>query len=140
MSIKIIKQYLKELSIISPNSPEVFTKSQNNKPDIQISIDIDAKKLSDLAYEVTLKIKAEADSGKLFKIFSNYAGIFTFDENDAKEDLGKTLLIDCPNLLFPFLRNIISSITTDSGFSALMLDPIDFQALYEKRKESITVN
>lgn len=139
MSVKVAKQYIKKLSIKAPNSPEVFTKTQN-KPDIEIAIDIDAKKLSDLAYEVTLKIKANADQGKLFEILSEYSGIFTFDKDSKDDNLEETLLVDCPNLLFPFSRNIISNLASDAGFSALMLDPVDFKSLYKKRKESITIN
>jgi preprotein translocase subunit SecB len=139
MSIKAAKQYIKKLSIEVPNSPDIFIKT-NNKPDIEIAIDIDAKKISDLAYEVTLKIKAIADQSKLFNANIEYAGIFAFKEDSAIGDLEEILLVQCPNLLFPFARSIMSNLTSDAGFSPLMLDPIDFLKLYNKRKEKVTVN
>jgi preprotein translocase subunit SecB len=139
MNIKIAKQYIKELSIKVPNSPEVFVKNQG-KPNIEISIDIDAKKISDLAYEIILKLKASADEGKLFEADLHYAGIFAFEEGSDIKNLEETLLVKCPTLLFPFSRNIISNLTSDSGFSPLLIDPIDFGILYKKRKEAVTVN
>ena len=139
MSIKIAKQYIKKLSIEVPNSPDIFVKV-NNKPNIEIAIDIDAKKISDLAYEVILKIKAVADQSKLFNANIDYAGIFAFEKDSAIQDLEEVLLVQCPNLLFPFARNIMSNLTSDAGFSPLMLDPIDFSKLYNKRKEKVTVN
>jgi preprotein translocase subunit SecB len=139
MSIKAAKQYIKKLSIEVPNSPDIFIKT-NNKPNIEIAIDIDAKKISDLAYEVTLKIKATADQSKLFNAQIEYAGIFAFKEDSTIGDLEEVLLVQCPNLLFPFARSIMSNLTSDAGFSPLMLDPIDFLKLYNKRKEKVTVN
>ncbi|MDA9231595.1 protein-export chaperone SecB, partial [Rickettsiales bacterium] len=133
------KQYIKKLSIEVPNSPDIFIKT-NNKPNIEIAIDIDAKKISDLAYEVTLKIKATADQSKLFNAQIEYAGIFAFKEDSTIGDLEEVLLVQCPNLLFPFARSIMSNLTSDAGFSPLMLDPIDFLKLYNKRKEKVTVN
>jgi len=136
-NIKVVKQYIKNLSIKVPNSPQVFINNQN-KPDIEIAIDLDAKKISDFAYEVILQIKINANGGRLFECSTNYAGIFTLKNND--ENFEEKLLVDCPNLLFPFCRNIISNLTSDAGFAPLMLDPIDFESLYLKRKESIIVN
>lgn len=140
MAIKIAKQYIKELSINVPNSPEIFMES-NDKPNIDIAIDIDAKKISDLAYEVVLQLKATAgEGGRMFEANINYGGMFAFDGNQNVEDTQEVLLVDCPTLLFPFARNILSNITSDAGFSPLMIDPIDFKELYQKRKESVTVN
>lgn len=139
MNIKIAKQYIKELSIKVPNSPEVFVNNQE-KPNIEISIDIDAKKISDLAYEIILKLKASADTGKLFEADIQYAGIFAFEEGSDIKNLEETLLVECPNLLFPFTRSVISNLTSDAGFSPLMIDPIDFALLYKKRKEAVTIN
>ena len=137
--MKIVKQYIKDLSINVPNSPDIFINSQD-KPNIDIAIDIDAKKISDMAYEVILQIKASADDGQLFECVVNYAGIFSISESSADTDLEEILLVGCPNLLFPFSRSIIADITANAGFSPLMLDPIDFAYLYQKRKESVTVN
>jgi len=140
MAIKIAKQYIKNLSLKAPNSPEIFSKTQD-KPDININIDLDAKKISDLAYEIILKLKTTAgETGNLFEINLEYGGIFSFDKDKRIENIEETLLVECPKLLFPFARNIISNLTIDAGFSPLMIDPIDFSYLYKKRKESVTIN
>ena len=138
-NLKIVKQYIKELTIKGPSSPEVFANTQH-KPNIEISINIDATKLSDLAYEVILQLKAVADNGKLFETTVNYAAICYISKESNPEDLEEILLVECPNLLFPFSRAIISNLTSDAGFAPLMIDPIDFNSLYEKRRESFTIN
>jgi preprotein translocase subunit SecB len=133
-NIKIISQYIKDLSFELPSAPQAFLTPQD-KPDISLSIDIDAKKISDELYEVTLKILADAKikGEKFFLCEISYAGLFSLQKIEA-EMLEQILLIYCPNLLFPFLRRIVSNLTTDGGLAPLMLDPIDFAALYARRK------
>jgi preprotein translocase subunit SecB len=118
------------------NAPEIFL-SKKDKPDINISIDIDAKKIAESTYEISLKIKAIAKSGEqgLFNCQVDYAGIFALGQIEG-DVLEQILLIYCPNLLFPFVRRIITNITADAGFSPLMLDPIDFATLYARRKQA----
>jgi len=131
--IKVITQYIKDLSFESPDAPSVFLNPQE-KPNIKIAIDLDAKKIAEEAFEVTLKINADATAKeKLFICEITYAGIFSIKKIEG-EMLEQVLLIYCPNLLFPFLRRIIANTTSDAGFAPLMLDPIDFAELYAKRK------
>ncbi|MFT6332363.1 MAG: preprotein translocase subunit SecB [Lentimonas sp.] len=137
--IKINSQYVKDLSFEIPNAPEVFL-NPTQKPDINIAIDIDAKKLSLNSYEVALKITSKAvdnESGEEKSIFIcelSYCGIFTLDEElkDEKE-IEQILLIYCPNIIFPFARKIIANCVIDGGFPPLMLEPIDFAAIYQQR-------
>lgn len=133
-NVKIVAQYLKNFSLNAPNSPAVFL-NPHDKPNIAVSIDLDAKKISDGHFEVTLKIKADAKSKeeKLFDFDVSYAGLFALEKIEG-EMLEQVLLIYCPNLLFPFLRRIITNASTDAGFAPLMLDPIDFALLFAKRK------
>lgn len=136
-NIKISSQYVKDLSFEVPNAPDIFL-IPALKPDIALSIDIDAKKLSLNAFEVSLKIKAEAKTKEQDKVIFicevSYAGIFTLDEKiqDQKE-IEAILLIYCPSILFPFARRVVASCTIDGGFPPLMLEPINFAELYEKR-------
>ena len=152
-SINIINQYIKDLSIELPHSPQIFLE-QSGKPNINISIDIDAKKLINnekeedkKIFEVILKISAEAEtttiqSGdnskqeakKLFILEISYAGLFQINEENT-EIIEQILLIYCPNLLFPFLRRIASNIVGDAGLPPLMLEPIDFNELYNRRSK-----
>ncbi len=142
-NIRVLTQYIKDLSFEAPNTPQIFF-NQDAKPDISLSIDIDAKKIGEETFEVTLKISADAkvNEQRSFLCEIVYGGAFSITqvENDMLEQI---LLIYCPNLLFPFLRRIVSNLTTDGGFPPLMLDPIDFAALYQRRKmatESEPVN
>jgi len=140
-NVKIISQYIKDFSFKIDNAPEIFLKA-SSKPNIKLSIDIDAKKISEEKefsnYEITLKIAATAtkkDTEKFFDCNLEYAGIFNIAKIEG-EMLEQVLLIYCPNLLFPFLRRIITNVSTDAGLAPLMLDPIDFAALYNKRKQA----
>lgn len=133
-NIKILTQYIKQLTLNVPGAPQVFLEPKD-KPDIAISIDIDAKKLAAENYEIVLKIAAKATASKaeLFDCSLTYAGIFQLQKIESNM-LEQVLLIYCPNLLFPFLRRIIAGATADAGFAPLMLDPFDFAALYHRRK------
>jgi len=136
-NIKINTQYIKDLSFETPGAPEIFL-AANSKPDIAINIDIDAKKISVNGYEIVLKIKAEAKNNEkiLFICELSYAGIFTLDEKVADEkEIEQILLIYCPNILFPFLRKIVANTVNDGGFPPLLLDPINFAALYQQRQK-----
>lgn len=142
-NVKILSQYIKDISFKIENTPEIFLKP-TNKPNINLSIDIDAKKISEEKensnYEITLKITAKAlksDKEQFFNCNLEYAGIFNIAKIEG-EMLEQVLLIYCPNLLFPFVRRIITNISTDAGLAPLMLDPIDFALLYNKRKKADT--
>ncbi len=134
-NIKVISQYIKDLSFETPLGHETFTSSLG-KPDISLSIDIDAKKISDDFYEISLKISAKASSQEksLFICELTYAGLFALQQIEEKM-LEQILLIYCPNLLFPFIRRIIANLTIDSSLPPLMIDPIDFADLYNKRQQ-----
>lgn len=133
--ITINGQYIKDLSFESPNAPDILTQLQNTQPDVNVNVDVQAEKLEDKGvenlFEVTLDMKAELKLGDQigFIIELKYAGIFIL--NVAQEHVGAMLLIECPRLLFPFARNILSDTTRDGGFVPLMLQPIDFAAMYQ---------
>lgn len=127
-------QYIKDLSFESPNSPGILGELQNAQPDVNVNVDTKAGKLegADNVYEVVLDIRAELKVGDKvgFMVELSYAGVFT--ANIPDEHLGPVLLIECPRMLFPFARNILGDVTRDGGFVPLMLQPIDFAALYQQ--------
>ncbi len=139
-NIKVVAQYIKDLSFETPLSPEIYM-NNFDKPDISLNIDIDAKKINENLYEVVLKLSAKADTVKpdknIFLCEIAYAGLFMIETPQENDMLEQILLIYCPNLLFPYIRKIISGLTMDSNFPPLMLDPIDFADLYMKRKAII---
>ena len=106
------------------------------QPDVQVQVNLDAKKRSaDHQYEVVMKLKIESKSKgtdtTLFILEMDYAGVFHV-ENVPEEQLHPFLLIECPRMLFPFARRIVSDITRDGGFPPLNLENIDFVQLYRQ--------
>ena len=117
-------------------------------PDVQVKVDLNAKKRSiEDQYEVLIKLQIDSKSRKnseqLFLLELDYAGIFQVS-GIPREQLHPFLLIECPRMLFPFLRRIVSDITRDGGFPPLNLENIDFVELYKsevaRRKESTAHN
>ncbi|HCR85261.1 MAG TPA: protein-export chaperone SecB [Alphaproteobacteria bacterium] len=135
-SINILVQYVKDVSFENPNAPMSLQPSEV-KPNINVSVDVLAKKLSDNQFEVELKIGAQAkrDEEIMFISEVSYAGIFRL-EGIPDNELQPVLLIFCPAILFPFSRRIVADLTRDGGFPPLLLDPIDFGKLYQQKSES----
>lgn len=128
-------QYIKDLSFEAPATPGIFADLMKSAPEIPTSVDIRVNKLRDNLYEVTLHLQTESKvQGKsAFIAELQYAGLFTV--NVPEEHLHPVLMIECPRLLFPFARGILASITREGGFPPLMLQPIDFVALYRQRAQ-----
>ena len=131
--LNVLAQYTKDLSFENPNAPGSLA-PQEQQPNINIQINVGANNLSDTEYEVTLSIegKADAKGAVLFSFELAYAGVFRIT-NVPKENLHPLVMIECPRLLFPFAREIIASATRNGGFPPLMVDPVDFVALYQQR-------
>ena len=128
-------QYLKDLSFENPNPLEAF--KNQDKPDISVNVNTSVKKLPDNAFEVTLDIKTDAKKkGNVSFIAEvSYAGIFTLNKVPPEHEK-PLLLIEAPRMLFPFARNVLAETTRDGGYPPLMLNPIDFAALYHKQVEA----
>lgn len=133
--ITVSAQYIKDLSFENPNSPKSLS-NKDGTPNINVEINVYAKPLNSNIYEVSLSINGKAlkAKDKIFEIELVYAGVFILPDLETnKEDEKKTVLIDCPQLLFPFARSIISNVTRDGGFMPLVIQPIDFELLYIER-------
>ena len=133
--LSVLAQYIKDLSFENPNSPNSL-RPRENAPDIQINVNVGANPLSETDFEVELKLDAKAQEGDevMFNAELVYAGIFRI-QGIPQESIGAAILIECPRLLFPFARQILSDATRNGGFPPLMIDPIDFAALYQARME-----
>lgn len=134
--VSVVTQYVKDISFESPGAPNSL-KPTDEKPNINVGVDVTASKQNDDVYEVELKINATAQRGEdtMFVAEVVYAGLFQLIEIPENE-LQPALLIFCPTLLFPYIRRVISDLTRDGGFPALMLDPIDFGQLYQQRAQA----
>lgn len=141
-------QYIKDLSFEVPNAPAVYS-TLRAQPNVAINLDVNARRLQDGedVFEVTLQIKAEAtDPGAggngsgagaaVFIVELAYCGIFTLNGVPA-EAVEPVLLVECPRLLFPYARNILSDTTRDGGFPPVLLQPIDFVALWQSRRGQV---
>ena len=130
--LNVLAQYTKDFSFENPNAPKSLAPSQQ-QPTINIQINVNANPISPDEYEVALKIegKAEQSSSLLFNFELVYAGVFRI-VNVPQENLHPLVMIECPRLLFPFLRRIVSDITRDGGFPPLNIDTIDFLQLYRQ--------
>jgi len=127
-------QYLKDLSFENPNPLDAY--KNDEKPDIQVNVNTSVKKLPDNAFEVTLDIKTEAKKKDKISFIAevSYAGIFTLNKVPPEHEK-PLLLIEAPRMLFPFARNVLAETTRDGGYPPLMLNPIDFAALFHKQVE-----
>ncbi len=130
--ITVNAQYIKDLSFENPNAPNSLV-NNGKAPDVDVNINVEGKKLSDTSYEVTLKINASAKSEEqtAFVVELSYACIMTL--NGVPEDQTQpVLMIEGPRLLFPFARQIVADATRDGGFPPLLINPIDFVAMYQQ--------
>jgi preprotein translocase subunit SecB len=127
--VAALAQYIKDLSVENPSSPQVFQWQEQPQLDVQFNLNVN--RASDEVHEVILKIEATArsQSGVQFVVDLSYAGLFGL-RNIPEDALGPFLLVEAPRLLFPFARQVIASAVQDAGFPPLMLDPIDFGAVY----------
>ena len=136
-ALMINAQYVKDLSFEIPGAPGIFTEIQNVQPELQVQVNVNIDKIRDNIHEVALRINVEAKAqGKvIFIVDCTYAGIFTL--NVPEEHVQAVLLIECPRLLFPYARNILSEITRDGSFPPVFLQPIDFAAMFQARMNQV---
>jgi len=129
-------QYIKDLSFENPRAPQSFSEARSAPPSVDINVDVGARPMQERTFEVVLAVRAEAKvpSGSLFVAEVQYAGLFTVGDV-PKEAVEPMLLIQAPMLLFPFARAIIAEAVREGGFAALLVQPIDFAALYRQRKQ-----
>ncbi|WP_339045561.1 protein-export chaperone SecB [Candidatus Mesenet endosymbiont of Agriotes lineatus] len=147
--LKIKGQYIKDFSFENPNSPAVFQLLSKSAPDVKVVVNVGSAKLQakeneeskESFHEVTLHVdikaaaKADANEVDVFRCEIKYCGVFLLESQIDEEELKRTLLIEAPSFLFPFAREIIARVVGSGGFSPIMLDPIDFAAMYEQQSQ-----
>lgn len=133
--VGLIAQYVKDLSFENPNSPAVY--SWQSQPQIDIQFNISVAQAGEDVHEVMLRItaKAVAEEGTTFAAELVYAGLFGL-RNVPEDQLQGFLLAEAPRLLFPFARRVLADAVQDGGFPPLLLEPIDFGALYMQQAAS----
>ena len=135
-TMQINAQYIKDFSFENPNAPTSL--QPKTEPNVEVNVDVQAISLSDHVYEVSLttSVTGRDESQVLFIVELIYAGIFTF-QGESDENIQPALLIDCPQLLFPFARSIISNMTQNGGFPPLLLQPVNFAQLYINSRKDL---
>jgi preprotein translocase subunit SecB len=131
----IISQYIKDLSVENPKAPESF--GWTDAPELDVQFNIAANPVSDEVHEVTLKISVNAKTaqGSAYIVDLAYCGLVGM-RNMAEDQKHAFVFAEAPRFLFPFARRVIADATRDAGFAPLVLDPIDFNAVYVQQLQA----
>ena len=138
--MQILGQFIKDLSFENIAAQE--SKQGTGTPDIEVKINLDAsKRTQDDQYNSSIKISVESKDTKtnknIFLLELDYGGIFKI-ENIPDDQLHPFLMIECPRMLFPFVRRVVHDVTRDGGYPPLNLDSIDFLAMYRAEVDRLS--
>ena len=133
--LRMQKMYIKDFSFENPNSPEIFRASQSSEPNVELNLQLNNKKVGDDHWEVALEINAkvvtkEDNPRVLFILEIEHAAVFLL-KHIPDQHMPMVLGVECPTLLFPFTRQIISQISVDGGFMPFLMEPVNFMALFQ---------
>ena len=133
--LSVLAQFVRDLSFESPNAPGSL-QSLGADPKLDMNVNVGATKRAEDVFEVALNFEARAASaeGVIYNIELVYAGLFRV-ANIPPNALQGVLFVDCPAMLFPFLRRLVAEVSQEGGFPPLMLSPIDFAALYRQNAQ-----
>ena len=133
-AIMIRNQYIKDMSLEIPFAPAIFKEVNNNQPEIHVDMGMKSDVKEDGSYVVSLETKMDADVNgkKLFILELTYCSNLTL--NIPEEHKEPILMIELPRLMFPFVRSIVATSLANAGLPPLMLNPIDFAAMYQDKK------
>ncbi|HAF01061.1 MAG TPA: protein-export chaperone SecB [Methylophilaceae bacterium] len=131
----IEKLYIKDASLEVPNAPQIFT--DRTAPQVSVELANAAQKIEDGIFDVSIKVTvtAKVSEKTAFLVEVTQAGIFVI-RHVPEESLEPVLAVACPNILFPYLREAVSDMVTRAGFMPVLLNPINFEALYMQQKQA----
>lgn len=132
----IEKIYLRDLSVEVPNAPEAFL--EREAPSVEVSIRSNSRAVQDGMFEVvlTVTITAKVNDKTMFLVEAAQAGVFQI-RNVPQQDMGPVLGIACPNTLFPYVRETISTVTSRAGFMPVVLAPMNFESIYQQQLQQM---
>lgn len=135
----IEKLYVKDLSLEIPHAPAIFLEREN--PQIDLQLHTNATPVEEGVYEVTITVTVTAKLAEkdkvMFLVEAKQAGIFQLRNIPAGE-IEAVLAVVCPNILYPYLREVVSDVVVRAGFAPVILSPINFDALYQQQKQQAT--
>jgi preprotein translocase subunit SecB len=133
----IVKIYNRDISFENPNAPQSFSTAENS-PKIELNLGVQNRQVNEDHWEVSLKVSVLAKDSEsndmIFEVEVEQAGLFLL-QHIPEEHLPAVLGVDCPAIIFPYARQIISQLTVDGGFIPLLLDPFNFGAAYQSSQE-----
>ncbi|MDR1332840.1 MAG: protein-export chaperone SecB [Holosporales bacterium] len=129
-------QYVKDLTFENPNFLMKYSQ-EPSQPQVTVNVEASVASLDNGNYEVTLDIavKSTVEDTQLFVLELKYAGLIAVAPEIQQDILETVLLVHCPFLMFPYAREIVSSVTSSGGYPPLMIEPIDFASLYISKKQ-----
>jgi preprotein translocase subunit SecB len=130
---QIQRMYLKDLSLEQPNSPQILL--EQGSPQVEINLTLGAETIGDAMFEVTVMatVTTKINDKTLFLVEAKQGGIFEI-RNIPDEQVRQILGIACPNIVYPYLRAIVSDVCTRAGFPPVVLTEVNFQAMYEAQQ------
>lgn len=137
----IEKLYVKDISLEIPHAPGIFLERES--PHIDLQLHSQATPIEEGLFEVTVTVTVTAKLAEkdkiMFLIEVKQAGVFQL-RNMPPEELEPVLGIVCPNILYPYLREVVSDVAVRAGFAPVILNPINFDALYQQQKQLQTLD
>jgi preprotein translocase subunit SecB len=137
MQAQVVGQFIKDLSFENPNVLRMMDGPGEN-PNLKLEVNVNAERLRPELYQSAIDFKAHATNaeGTIYIMECVYGGLFKL-QNVPEQALEPFLLINCPAIIFPFLRRLVADVTREGGYPPLLLDPIDFGALYIRRQQEL---
>ena len=134
-AVMIQSQYIKDMSMEIPHAPVIFKKMQNKNPQVRVEVNVETQKLEeDNFFNVLLNIRINGDleQEKAFILELSYGAVVSLNIPDEHKE--PVLMIEIPHMMFPFARQIVASTMSSAGLPPLMLNPIDFMAIFNAKK------
>ena len=134
-AVLIQSQYIKDMSMEIPHAPAIFKKLKQHNPQVNVEVNIEAHKLEEgKTFDVLLNIRINGDieQEKAFILELSYGAVVSL--NIPEEHQEPVLMIEIPHMMFPYARQIVSTTMTNAGLPPLMLNPIDFMAIFNAKK------
>jgi preprotein translocase subunit SecB len=134
-TFNIEKLYVKDLSLEVPHAPSIFLEREAPQIDLQLNTEYSAidEGIYEVVITITLTAKLTSQDKVMFLIEAQQAGIFRM-QNIPKEEMEGVLAVVCPNILYPYLREVITDTSVRAGFAPVLLNPVNFDALYQQQK------
>ncbi len=133
----IEKLFVKDLSVEVPNAPRIYL--ERDTPQVEIQMTTAANPIDEGYFEVVVSVTVTAKLAEktVFLIEASQGGVFQI-RNVPQEELESVLGITCPNILYPYLREVVSDAVVRAGFAPVLLNPVNFEAIFQAQREAKT--